>query len=475
MRGQQDRLLGGLGVAATIAVFFAAAVRPESGSGVLLASVLPIGFLVCGALARVLRPADLVGRGLLLVGALHLTAFAGSLGAALLRDRAWVCLVISLLSAWVFAAGFVALLDLLARYPTGRFGWPWVGLLVRAALGVVAAATLLSVLGTARTLSPAGLDLGANPAFVPAFAPFAASAAVALLAPAGGLALLVARFRHAPAADRRQMVWPMAAATVVVAGMAATVLLERVLGPAGQTALFITAGLGFPAAFLVGLLRHSEEVERLALVASSRRRLAEATLAERQRLGRDLHDGAQQQLIALLARVEVVRARTPADEALGRDLDQIRTQISQTSRELRALAQGIHPTVVTDHGLAEAVATALARMPGEARLEVDDRVRRTRLDELIEVTAYFCVLEGLANAAKHAPGPVTVAIGIEDNHLKVTVSDSGPGFDSAEPTPGSGLAGLRDRLDAVGGRLLVDTAPGRGVRLSAVLPWITRG
>lgn len=113
----------------------------------------------------------------------------------------------------------------------------------------------------------------------------------------------------------------------------------------------------------------------------------------------------------------------------------------------------------------------MARMPGERRLHVEDRLQGARFDETTEATAYLCVLEALTNAAKYARGqPVTVSLSIDGADLQVKIADQGDGFDPAVRTTGTGLASLHDRLDALGGRLVVDSAPGRGTTLLAVLP-----
>jgi signal transduction histidine kinase len=468
-----------LGAAASAVILVSPALLPDHGADVLIVGVLPVGFYASGALALLLRPAHLVGRGLLLVGLFHLFAVTGALAAKLLQGSApGAAVAVSLAATVAYVAGFVALLDVLARYPSGHYAWPWVRVLMRAVMVISGLAAVLTVLGSAETPNPLVFDLVPNPMHVPALSPLADARLIvlsALITPLLGLILLVARFRTTSSEDRRQMVWPMAAAAVVVVGILTSGLVERALGPAVQSALFITAGLMFPASFLVGLLRHSEEIERLATVEASRRRLAEATLAERRQIERDLHDGAQQQLIALLAQVELARSDADDREAIGHHLDRIRDAVTETHRELRALSQGIHPAVVTDHGLVEAVTTAVTRMPGGVRLHVDNRLRDARLEETIEATAYMCVLEGLTNAAKHAPGrPVEVTLAVEGAELDVTVADEGDGFDPSSATSGSGLTGLRDRLDAIGGRLVVDTRLGRGTTLTAVLPGTPR-
>ena len=117
----------------------------------------------------------------------------------------------------------------------------------------------------------------------------------------------------------------------------------------------------------------------------------------------------------------------------------------------------------------------MARMPGEGLVQFDDRLQGERFDETTEATAYLCVLEALTNAAKYAPGqPVAVSPSLDGGDLQVKIADQGDGFDAAARTTGTGLASLHDRLAALGGRLVVDSAPGRGTTLLAVLPRTSR-
>ncbi|HEV2086708.1 MAG TPA: histidine kinase [Cryptosporangiaceae bacterium] len=451
------------------------ALFPAAGADLLLAAVLPTAFFGCGALARVLRPRHLVGQRLLLVGLLHLAAVCLSLLAYELPVAGWVSYLLDTVSAALFALGFVAMLDLLARYPDGRYLRPVVG---RAVAGLVALAVVLvglGALGSQRAPSVLGYEGAANPVHIPALG-WAGDLVLAVsMVPVLGLMLLVARYPRSPAADRVQMRWPLVTTVVVAAGLVTTGLLEDVLGPAGQAAVFVPAAAALPASFLIGLLRHSEEAERVAAVAASRARLVEAATSERRRIERDLHDGAQQRLIGLLARVELARERVAAiDPQAAREFEEIREGIRSAHQELRELAQGIYPPALSDHGLAEAVRSAMARMPGSPTLVVAREVESTRYGLGVESAVYMFVLECLTNAMKHTDDDaVRVELAARGDGLVATVTDRGPGL-PAEAATAAGLTGLRDRLAAVGGRLEVDSGVG-GTRLSGFVPVVQRG
>jgi PAS domain S-box-containing protein len=196
-------------------------------------------------------------------------------------------------------------------------------------------------------------------------------------------------------------------------------------------------------------------------VAASRARIVAATDAERRRIGRDLHDGAQQRLVrALIAIEEARRAPERADEALTRAAADARQAID----DLRELAAGIHPLVLTDRGLA----AALEELTAGAPIPVALRVEEARFGPAVEAAAYFLVAEALTNAVKHAHASgVDVTIERHGDELRIEVTDDGRG--GADEARGSGLRGLRDRVSVLGGRFEV-IAPERGTTLRASLP-----
>jgi signal transduction histidine kinase len=460
-----------VGAACGFALLLSPAYAPDVDA--VMAAVLPLGFFAAGATAEVLRPGHPVGHRLLAVGVLHLAALVGAVAAA--RTPVPAAVAVAGLSAVLFAGGFVALFDLLVRYPTGGYAWPALRPAVRRLAVVATAVATVALLGSPRTPSVLGLEGPVNPLHVPALAGAAGAVAGLALLPVAGLVLLAARFRRAPAADRAQMRWPMGTTAVVAVGLLTTTWAEQALGAAAQAALFVAAGAALPASFLIGLLRHTEEAERLAAVEASRARLAAVADAERRRIERNLHDGAQQQILALLAQVELTRAGLRAgDVGLDRGLREIGDGLRSAHRDLRELAQGLYPAVLTDHGLAEAVRSALGRLPAPPDLHVGPEVDGKRYPEPVEGAAYFVVLEGLANALKHAgPTPAAVELVERDDRLEVRVSDAGAGFDPA--LAGSGLLGLSDRVAAAGGRLEVDSRPGTGTVLRGLLPAGARG
>jgi signal transduction histidine kinase len=467
------------GAACGFVALLSPALLPDEGDAVLAAASLPFGFYAAGAIARALRPGHPIPDRLLAVGTLHLVGIAGAVAVALTTGGGWLPAAVGWASAVLFVLGFVAVLDLLARYPTGGYAWPWAAPLVRAAWVVAAVAATLAVLGSPRVVSVLDLPTGPNPAHVPALTSAAGAFTVGLLAPVIGLGLLLARYVRAPELDRAQMRWPILTSAVLVLGLVTTGFAERVLGPEVQAALFVGTAALLPASFLVGLLRRAEQEERLAAVEESRARLAEGAVAEKRRIERDLHDGAQQQLLALLARVELARARLApeAGAAVDRELQEISAAVGDVHRDLRELARGIHPAVLTDCGLGEAVRSALARLPLQTELTVAPDVERRRFTPTVETAAYFLVLEGLSNVLKHAGSTAArVEIAADGEVLTVAVHDPGRGF--AVPTAegsGSGLLGLRDRLSAVGGSLEVCSRPGAGTTLRGVLPVSGRG
>jgi signal transduction histidine kinase len=202
-------------------------------------------------------------------------------------------------------------------------------------------------------------------------------------------------------------------------------------------------------------------------LAASRRRIVEASDTERRRLERNLHDGAQAQLVSLslALRLACAKLRDSPDEAEGL-LEAASTELAEALTELRELAQGIHPAVLTERGLEPALEVLAARAPVEVELDVD---LPEPLPEPVETAAYYTASEALANVAKHADAiSAVVRVACRGGQIIVEVDDDGAG--GADPERGSGLRGLRDRVETLGGRLLVDSPPGRGTIVRAALP-----
>ena len=202
-------------------------------------------------------------------------------------------------------------------------------------------------------------------------------------------------------------------------------------------------------------------------LAASRARLVEAADEARRQIERDLHDGAQQRLVATALELSMLDRQLDRDpQAATAVLARARDQLECGVSELRDLARGIHPTVLTERGLQAALAGLGQRapLPVDMCIAVPDRLHPT-----IEAAAYFLVSEALTNVAKHARADaVSVDIAATDGTLEVTIADDGAG--GADPANGSGLRGLVDRVAAIGGRLDVNSPSGEGTRLSARLP-----
>ena len=200
----------------------------------------------------------------------------------------------------------------------------------------------------------------------------------------------------------------------------------------------------------------------------SRTRIVEATDAERRRLERDLHDGAQQRLVSLSLALRLARSRLSGDAntAAAAGLDDAAAELKTALAELRELARGIHPAILTEAGLGPAIDTLAKRSSVAATVvALPDR----RLSPAVEATAYFVVSEALANVAKYASATrATVTAECPGDSLRVEVADDGVG--GADPGTGSGLRGLADRVAALGGSLSIVSPTGGGTRVVAEIP-----
>ena len=204
---------------------------------------------------------------------------------------------------------------------------------------------------------------------------------------------------------------------------------------------------------------------RLDELRDSRARIVQVSDAERRRLERNLHDGAQQQLVALALQLRLARNKT-TDEESAKLIDGALEQLDQALSELRELARGIHPAILSDRGLDAAVKALAERQP--LPTEIEYTVER-ELEPTVEATAYFVIAEGLTNIGKYAGAELaTVHVHERDGMLEVEVKDDGCG--GADASKGTGLHGLEERLRALDGTLTVESEPGEGTLLVARIP-----
>ncbi|WP_019876238.1 histidine kinase [Sporichthya polymorpha] len=205
--------------------------------------------------------------------------------------------------------------------------------------------------------------------------------------------------------------------------------------------------------------------DQLGDVQASRTRLVQAADRERQRVERNLHDGAQQRLVGLALTLRLAE-REKLDPAVAHLLEDALHELHDALDDLRRLARGVHPAIVSEAGLPGALESLAERSVLPVDLAVDVP---TRLPDAVEVAAYYCVAEALANTRKHAQATgVTVRAAIVDDALVVSVADDGCG--GAVPAAGSGLEGLADRISALGGRFAVESPPDHGTTVAAWLP-----
>jgi signal transduction histidine kinase len=204
---------------------------------------------------------------------------------------------------------------------------------------------------------------------------------------------------------------------------------------------------------------------RLDELRASRARIVEVSDAERKRLERNLHDGAQQQLVALALQLRLARNKT-TDEESAKLIDGALEQLDQALSELRELARGIHPAILSDRGLEAAVKALAERQPLPTEIEF---AVEHELEPTVEATAYFVVAEGLTNIGKYAGAELAnVRVRERDGELEVEVADDGCG--GADASKGSGLHGLEERLRALDGTLAIESKAGEGTRLLARIP-----
>jgi signal transduction histidine kinase len=223
------------------------------------------------------------------------------------------------------------------------------------------------------------------------------------------------------------------------------------------------ARIGSFAELVTAALANVDAREQLA---ASRARIVEAADAARRRIERDLHDGAQQRLVSLALNLHRLESGLEPNSPAAREVAVARAELDAALEELRELARGIHPSILTDRGLAAALAGVAGRSTVPIELDLDSCAD---LPLSVQTTAYFFVVEALTNASKHAdPDRIEVRVAVRERHAMIEVRDDGCG--GVDPARGSGLSGLADRVSALGGTLEIKSAAGAGTTIRARLP-----
>ncbi|GAA4064137.1 hypothetical protein GCM10022282_27060 [Agromyces indicus] len=235
---------------------------------------------------------------------------------------------------------------------------------------------------------------------------------------------------------------------------------------------------GQAAASVANLRLTARLAARLDELTASRERLVAAQDDERRRLERDLHDGIQQDVVAQIAGLRLARNRLERGELTADVLAELQDQARETLTDLRELARGIHPPVLSDNGLVAAVESGVARYPIPLTVDADAAVRAERYPDDVETTAYYVVREALANTAKHAHASrATVGLVRDDGHLRISISDDGCGIGDVSPASATsgGLANIRDRVAALRGTVQVSPGSPTGTTVVVDLPLGTAG
>lgn len=433
---------------------------------------IPVCFVVSGVVGlRVGTPVSLAC-ALIGVGFAHVTAIglsslaAGSVGARHADTSAWLHLT----SQASFCLGFGCLLWIAARFPrggsVGRLGW-----------SIAAVSVLLPLIGGFAGASPSvvgddGRRLGPVADVLPDM--LASLAAVPLVAwPVAAVVVFGTRFWRVDVATRALMQWPVVGICVIGLLAVAGILLGQRFPAAGGVAFLLCAPvLPFSVAFgpvrhrLLTLRHHATRLEdelaaRVAELAESRRRLSVAAERERLHLERNLHDGAQQELLALIAHAE--RARIATDDESREDALASVAQLARGAYDtVRAVAHGLRPASLDDLGIVAATRSVIDHLPLDAQLTVSGDGSR-RFPAEVEGAALFFVSEAVANVLRHARATrIGIVLSLE-GRLSVQVCDDGVG--GVDPM-GAGIRGICDRVEAVGGTVLINSRPGR-TQLSA--------
>ncbi|WP_375399961.1 sensor histidine kinase [uncultured Amnibacterium sp.] len=432
-----------------------------------------LAWLTSGLASVVTAPQNRAAQSLLMVGVGFLASVLLGPLLAQAPPTPSGALLIQLSNAGFLAAD-LGVTALLVIHPRGVLDRRWYGRAL-AVVTVVAALALLTLTVVAPRISVDGSGPGgrthANPLAIPLLAGLEPVVDVfwtsTLVWPLVGVVVLVDRLRRADRAGRRELA-PLAGgiallAVLLVAQLAAILFHIAVPDP-GFPLVFQLAITAVPVVLLAGIARRTRALD--ADLAASRTRLITAEDRARREIERDLHDGVQQQLVAILSLVQLAKRQQRRDvpSAAG-TLDEIAGHVSDAIVDLRELVSGIRPPVLQDAGVAAALASRLQRLPADVLL--DASAAPARWDDAVEAAAYFVGCEAVTNALKHAPGSrVTVRVVDTPTELAVEVRDAGPGIAEGWAR-GRGLSGLRDRVVSLGGDFAVAADPRGGTTVTA--------
>jgi signal transduction histidine kinase len=378
--------------------------------------------------------------------------------------RLWVALLID-----SFALALVMIAFLFTNGAWGKVAFPWIQRAALFAIGLAPVAFLLGLLEARLARSSVGdlfVDLGAEPS------PRELRDALArtLRDPSLELAYWLPEFGSYADLEGREVELPDPSSGRAVTHIdrdgasVAALVHDPSLRDDPQLLAAATAAAGMS---IENTRLQVELRARLEELRGSRLRVIEAGQKERQRLERNLHDGAQQRLIALSLELGMLEQRLDGDREAGARIAEARQEIATSLEELREISRGLHPAVVSGHGLAVALEQLTARAPVPVRLEVELGGRR--LPEALEVAAYYLVSETLANVGKYArASSASVVVRRDAGEVTIEVADDGVG--GADTERGSGLRGLADRVEALDGRLRVWSPRGGGTRVRAEIP-----
>ncbi len=240
--------------------------------------------------------------------------------------------------------------------------------------------------------------------------------------------------------------------------------------PVSATESKLAADLASQAGLVLRNARLTEELlSRLDELRASRQRIVAAQDEERRRLERNIHDGAQQQLVAIAVKAKLADAMVGRDETKQHELlNQLQSEAQEAMENLRDLARGIYPPLLADEGLVAALTAQARKSPVPVTVSADGI---GRFSQDTEAAVYFCTLEALQNVAKYArANAATVQLAQSDGHLDFEIIDDGVGFDQTTRSYGTGTQGMADRLAALGGELVVTSSPGAGTRVRGRIP-----